>query len=76
MKIVVNGAWREVAAGDAALQPTRESPTLEAVLVNLGFGQSIVATALNGEFVAAGARARTRVRDGDRVEVLAPMAGG
>jgi sulfur carrier protein len=72
MKIIVNGAWHELrSAGQASLDPT-----LDAVLSNLGFGGSVVATALNGEFVAANARDRTLVQDGDRVEVLAPMQGG
>jgi sulfur carrier protein len=35
-----------------------------------------VATAVNGEFVAAAARVRTPLSEGDRVEVLAPMQGG
>jgi len=35
----------------------------------------VVTTAVNGEFVAAGVRPRTRLADGDRVEVLAPMQG-
>jgi sulfur carrier protein len=65
MKILVNGAWRET---------TREE--LAAVLAELGYGDSVVATAVNGEFVAAPVRAHTRLADGDRVEVLAPMQGG
>jgi sulfur carrier protein len=35
-----------------------------------------VSTAVNGEFVAAHARAHTALADGDHVEVLAPMQGG
>jgi len=65
MKILVNGASREVAA-----------PTLEAALLELGFRDRIVATALNGEFVAAQRRSGTELSDGDRVEILAPMQGG
>jgi sulfur carrier protein len=72
MKIIVNGAWRELSsAGEPAIDPT-----LESVLSHLGFSGSVVATALNGEFVAANARGRTAVQEGDRVEVLAPMQGG
>jgi sulfur carrier protein len=51
-------------------------PSLAAVLEQLGYGQAHVATALNGEFVPARARAGVSVRDGDRLEVLAPMQGG
>jgi len=65
MRILVNGAWREAAA-----------MTLASVLEELGYADSIVATALNGEFVPASARGGARVSEGDRLEVLAPMQGG
>ena len=58
MKIQVNGAWREVTATQLAR-----------ALEDLGYGTSIVTTALNGAFVAA-------LAGGDRLEVLAPMQGG
>jgi sulfur carrier protein len=65
VKILVNGAWRETTAAELA-----------AVLEELGYADGVVSTALNGEFVAAAARARTRLSEGDRLEVLAPMQGG
>ncbi len=65
MRILVNGAWRETTGGELA-----------AVLSELGYGDAIVATAINGEFVAATARAHTPIAEGDRIEVLAPMQGG
>ncbi len=65
MKILVNGDWRNTGAVDLA-----------SALLELGFGEAIVATALNGEFVATDARSTARLTDGDRVEVLAPMQGG
>ena len=65
MKILVNGAWRELQAGE-----------LSAVLEELGYGDSVVTTAVNGEFVPSSARAATPLAEGDRVEVLAPMQGG
>ena len=65
MKILVTGAWRETGAIDLA-----------AALQELGYGEAIVATALNGEFVPAGSRPGARLADGDRLEVLAPMQGG
>jgi len=65
VRILVNGAWRESAGGELA-----------EVLAELGYGDAVVATAVNGEFVAAAARAATPVADGDRIEVLAPMQGG
>jgi len=65
MKILVNGASHEIAA-----------PTLEAALLELGFSDRIVATAVNGEFVAVQRRSGRELSDGDRVEILAPMQGG
>ena len=65
MKILVNGAWRDTYAADLA-----------AALQELGYGDAVVATALNSEFVPAHSRADVRLSDGDRVEILAPMQGG
>jgi sulfur carrier protein len=65
MRILVNGDSHVIAA-----------PTLEAALVELGFRDSVVATALNGEFVATGSRSGTQLSEGDRLEILAPMQGG
>lgn len=65
MRIQVNGAWREVRAVQLAT-----------ALEDLGYGGSIVTTALNGEFVAMSERSRTELAEGDRIEVLAPMQGG
>jgi sulfur carrier protein len=65
MKILVNGDWHDVTAADVA-----------SALNELGYADSVVATALNGEFVPAAARATARLTEGDRLEVLAPMQGG
>ena len=65
MRILVNGASREIRAAD-----------LRAALEELGYGGAVVATALNGEFVPATDRQAARLTDGDQVEVLAPMQGG
>jgi sulfur carrier protein len=65
MKIIVNGDSRDVA-----------SLTLDAALDELGFGGSIVATALNGGFISASARVNVPLTEGDRVEIVAPMQGG
>jgi len=65
MKIQVNGAWREVSSAELA-----------GALADLGYGEAVVSTALNGEFVAVQARSATPLTDGDRLEVLAPMQGG
>ncbi|MDX6750659.1 sulfur carrier protein ThiS [Geminicoccaceae bacterium 1502E] len=65
MPIEVNGEPRRVAAG-----------TVAGALEELGWGTARVATALNGEFVPAAARAGRALARGDRLEVLAPMQGG
>lgn len=65
MKILVNGVWHDTASVDVA-----------STLKELGYGESVVATALNGEFVPMGARSQAALAEGDRLEVLAPMQGG
>ena len=65
MRIQVNGAWRELRSG-----------ALAGALEELGYGDSVVTTALNGEFIARPAREGVALSDGDRLEVLAPMQGG
>ena len=65
MKILVNGSWHDTGAVDLA-----------AALLELGYAEAVVATALNGEFVPATARQGARLSEGDRIEVLAPMQGG
>ena len=65
MRLEVNGDMHEVTA-----------PTLAAALNELGWSGARVATALNGSFVPRTARAQTPLKDGDRLEVLAPMQGG
>lgn len=65
MRIFLNDDVHEV---DAA--------TLAAALDTLGFGGRKIATAVNGQFVPATARRATRLTDGDRIEVVAPMQGG
>lgn len=65
MRIVLNGKAREV---------TQER--LDALLEELGYTGAKVATAVNGDFIARNIRAATRLKSGDRVEVIAPMQGG
>lgn len=64
------------AVGATAGALSAAAPTLAAMLRICGYGEAIVATAVNGEFVPARARGEIHLRDGDRVEVLAPMQGG
>ena len=65
MTLIVNGEPREIAAA-----------SLAEALQALDYGQAKVATALNGEFVPARAREATPVKNGDRIEILAPRQGG
>ena len=65
MTLIVNGEPREVVAG-----------TLAEALQALDYREAKVATALNGEFVPARARAATPVQEGDRIEIVAPRHGG
>jgi len=65
MRLIVNGELRDV-----------EATTLVKALEALDFAEATVATALNGEFVPARARGATPVREGDRIEILAPRQGG
>ena len=65
MLISVNGERHEL-----------DAETLDAALAVLGYGGRKIATAVNGRFVAAMLRERTKLSDGDQVEVVAPMQGG
>ena len=65
MTLIVNGAKLEL---DVA--------TLAGALQALDYGDAVVATALNGHFVAARARGATQLADGDRIEIVAPRQGG
>ncbi|MCP5426505.1 MAG: sulfur carrier protein ThiS [Gammaproteobacteria bacterium] len=53
-----------------------EAATLAALCHELGYPEQGVATAVNGEFVPRQQRASQVLRDGDSVEILAPMQGG
>lgn len=50
--------------------------TLAELVEELGLGEAKVATALNGAFVPARARAETTLMAGDRVEIVSPRQGG
>ena len=65
MRILLNGT--EVEAISAALDKALEA---------LGYKGAVVATAVNGRFVPAARRASITLKDGDQIEVLAPMQGG
>ncbi|MFO7477628.1 MAG: sulfur carrier protein ThiS [Methyloceanibacter sp.] len=65
MQIQLNG---EAFATDAA--------TLDELCARLGFAGAKIATAVNGSFVAAGARPATRLAEADEIEIVAPRQGG
>ena len=59
--------------GERTETPAR---TLAELVAAGGFAETQVATALNGDFVARGARAATLLTEGDKVEIVAPRQGG
>ncbi len=65
MRILVNGAPRDVTAA-----------TLDALLLELGYGQGRIATALDGDFVPATDRPGRILREDCRIEIVSPMQGG
>ncbi len=65
MRIEVNGEPHEI-----------EAASLAEALEKLGLADATVATALNGDFVPRGERDGTRLSEGDRIEIVAPMKGG
>ncbi len=50
--------------------------TLEDLIVERGHGAAKIATAINGAFVPARARAQTRLQDGDCIEIVSARQGG
>ncbi|MBD3677939.1 MAG: sulfur carrier protein ThiS [Rhodobacteraceae bacterium] len=50
--------------------------TLAALLDEQRFEAKTVATAINGDFVPLSLREASRLTEGDKIEVLAPMQGG
>ena len=65
LSILVNGEPRNLAAA-----------TLAEALIALDYEDAVVATALNGAFVPKRKRAETPLREGDRIEIVAPRQGG
>jgi sulfur carrier protein len=53
-----------------------EAENLASALVELGYQDLVVATALNGEFVPRTLRSQTPLRAGDQIDILAPQQGG
>ena len=64
MKITINGNSQLIQANN-----------LEDLLLELKY-QGKLATALNENFIPLDERKKTILKDGDRVEIVAPMEGG
>jgi sulfur carrier protein len=65
MKVLVNNEPHEILG-----------PSLAEALDELGYGGAVIATAVNGDFAPASRRPALMLRDGDRLDLLAPMRGG
>lgn len=65
MELTINGKATTVLATE-----------LPAVLVELGYGEARIATAVNGEIVHLNERAAVQLNNGDAIEIVAPMQGG
>ncbi|HLT11243.1 MAG TPA: sulfur carrier protein ThiS [Micromonosporaceae bacterium] len=66
MRVTVNGAARDLVEGSTVATAVRA----------IGDPGPAVAVARNGEVVPRGEWERTVLVDGDRLEILAPTAGG
>jgi len=66
MQVTVNGQPTEV----------EEGTSLEALLARLRVKREFTAVAVNREVAPRSAYATTRLRDGDRLEIVHPMGGG
>ena len=65
MKLIINGERHDVTTS-----------TLAALLCELHYSGSWIATARNGEMVLAAERDQCWLVEGDHVEILSPMKGG
>lgn len=65
MRIILNGVACEVRA-----------QTLDQILLEHGYDSPFIATAVNGLFVNKHKRAETELKEGDRLELVAPIEGG
>ena len=65
MMVAVNGKRIETSA-----------QTLQELIAEQDLSDQKIATALNGQFVAADARVGARLKDGDKVEIVSPRQGG
>lgn len=66
MQIIVNGQSRSF----------ETSADLSSLLEQLGYSGDTFAVALNGDFVARTDYAETEIKEGDALDVVAPVVGG
>lgn len=57
-------------------QPIDQEMTIREMLDTHGFGDKIVAVAVNGAFVPKSEHNTAQIKDGDSIEIVAPMQGG
>ena len=65
MRIIVNGETKDI-----------DAHTLADLCAALGLADATIATAVNGDFVAATERARLALAENDAIEIVAPRQGG
>lgn len=65
MRVILNGEPHETPA-----------LALDTLLAEIELADAVVATAVNGEFVAADERQGLLLQPGDQIEIVAPMQGG
>lgn len=65
MKIELNGEVKDI-----------QATTLGLVMIELGFANKAVATAVNGTFIPVAERETCMLTEGARVEIVAPIQGG
>lgn len=65
IRLTVNGESHDVTTA-----------SLATLLIELGYGERKVATAINGDFVPERARAGVALKHGDQIEIVAPRQGG
>jgi sulfur carrier protein len=53
-----------------------DAKTLDELCARLGFAEAKIATAVNGNFVAASARPAVALAPSDEIEIVAPRQGG
>lgn len=66
MNIILNGEPQEL----------EQEVNLSTLLLDTGYADKLVAVAVNNNFVPKSAHSDHTIKDGDRIEIVAPMQGG